>query len=80
MLKWGGRILLSALVLLMNLLWMLEVTSTGWKVSIIKPVFKKGSPFNPKNYRPISLVSNLFKLYERLIDVRVRGIVGLPPE
>ena len=80
MLKKGGQRLLTALVMLMNILWMLEVTSEFWKLSVIKPVYKKGSPFNPKNYRPISLLSNLFKLYERLIDVRVRAIVGLPPE
>ena len=80
MLKKGGQRLLTALVMLMNILWMLEVTSEFWKLSVIKPVYKKGSPFNPKNYRPISLLSNLFKLYERLIDVRVRAIVGLPPK
>jgi hypothetical protein len=56
------------------------VTSEDWKTSIITPVFKKNSPFDPTNFRPISLLSNLFKPYERLIDVRIRREISLPPE
>ena len=34
MLKKGGQRLLTALVMLMNILWMLEVTSEFWKLSV----------------------------------------------
>ena len=74
MLKYGGNQLLLALLLFCNLLWSLELTSGSWKRVLINPVYKKGSVFNPKNYHPISLLSNLFKFYERMIDARIRVV------
>ena len=38
-----------------------------WKSSIIVPIFKKGSRYNPLNYRPISLTSVPCKVLERII-------------
>jgi hypothetical protein len=38
-----------------------------WKSSIIIPKFKKGSPSDPSNYRPISLTSTCCKILERII-------------
>ena len=38
-----------------------------FKTQLITPVFKKGSKLNPENYRPISLTSNLVKIFERVI-------------
>jgi hypothetical protein len=80
MLKNGGDRLLYILTILMNLLWTLEVIPLSWKTVILSPVYKKGSPFCPKNYRPISLLSNLFKLFERVIDARIRAVVRLIEE
>ena len=64
----------------MNLLWTLEVIPLSWKIVILSPVYKRGSPFCPKNYRPISLLSNLFKLFERVLDARIRAVVRLIEE
>ena len=37
------------------------------KNQLITPVFKKGSKFQPVNYRPIALTSNIIKIFERVI-------------
>ena len=45
--------------------------STFWeqlKYADVKPVFKKDSRFDKKNYRPISILPNISKIYERCIN------------
>ena len=44
----------------------------GWKSSLVKPIFKKGSRSDPLNYRPISLTSVVCKTMERLICTQLR--------
>ena len=39
-----------------------------WKMSIITPIFKKGSPSDPSNYRPVSLTPTCCKILESLIS------------
>ena len=41
------------------------------KVSKVIPVYKKASPLQPSNYRPISLLSNIDKIFEKLMYSRV---------
>ena len=38
-----------------------------WKLSIVTPVFKKGNKFLVTNYRPISILSAVSKVFERVI-------------
>jgi len=38
-----------------------------WKMSIIQPLYKKGSPNEPQNYRPISLTSSISKVLEKIL-------------
>ena len=38
---------------------------------LIAPVFKKGSRFDPANYRPISLTSHIIKLFERVVQKKI---------
>ena len=38
-----------------------------WKQSIVSPIFKKGSPSDPSNYRPISLTCTCCKILETII-------------
>ena len=38
-----------------------------WTKAYVKPIFKKGSRYDPANYRPISLTSHLCKIMERLL-------------
>jgi hypothetical protein len=39
-----------------------------WKRGLIVPLFKKGSPSDPGNYRPICLLSIVAKLFTRIIN------------
>ena len=41
------------------------------KHAFVTPVFKKGSPYIISNYRPISIVSNISKIFESLIYKRL---------
>ena len=42
-----------------------------YKSQVITPIFKKGSKMQPKNYRPISLTSNIIKIFERVIRAQL---------
>ena len=42
-----------------------------WKKSKIVPLFKKGDPLNPKNYRPVAIIPTLSKVLEKIISKRV---------
>ena len=44
-----------------------------WKSSMIIPLFKKSSRFDPLNYRPISLTSVVCKTMERLVCNQLRS-------
>ena len=40
---------------------------TDWNAALVTPVFKKGSPTQPSNYRPVSLTCIISKVFERII-------------
>ena len=42
-----------------------------WKKANVVPIFKKGDASNPQNYRPISLLSVLGKVFERIVFKRL---------
>lgn len=61
------------LVFLINQMMKFALYPTSWKTASVTPVLKPGkSPTNPLSYRPISLLSLLSKLVERIIANRLR--------
>ena len=38
-----------------------------WKVGVVTPVLKKGSPLEKSNYRPVSCLSVLSKVLEKIV-------------
>ena len=61
----------------------LRVEIYPWKTSIITPLHKKGSIYNPDNYRAIAIASNLGKLFasillKRLIEFRHKNCPDTP--
>lgn len=53
-----------------------RIFSTGFcpsqfKMSIVKPLFKKGERTKPENYRPVSLITNITKIFEKIIKGRM---------
>lgn len=71
LLKAGEPVLAPMLALLMN-----KCLSEGYypdelKIARVVPVFKKGSPCDVNNYRPISILPIINKVFEKLIYVRL---------
>ena len=54
-----------------NLVLSWGVVPTPWKRSIVVPVFQRGDPSLPTNFRPISLASCCFKIFEHLVHARI---------
>uniref|UniRef100_A0A914X3M2 Reverse transcriptase domain-containing protein n=1 Tax=Plectus sambesii TaxID=2011161 RepID=A0A914X3M2_9BILA len=55
-----------------------EQTPANWQQSVTVPIWKqKGSPAKCANYQPIRLLSHTMKIFERIIDSRIRTIVQL---
>ena len=49
-----------------------------WMLSSLIPIFKgKGDLLNPKSYRGIKLLEHAFKLYEKILDGRLREVVNI---
>ena len=61
----------EAILSFLNLTLAWGVVPSLWKHSIVVPVFKRGDPSDPHNYRPISLASCFFKLLEHLVHSRI---------
>ena len=53
-------------------------TPSDWQESTTVPIWKKkGSPAECSNYRPIRLLSHTMKIFERILDNRIREIVEI---
>ena len=63
----------SFILALFNRLWNNCEFPQSWKKALILPFPKAGKDlFNKLNYRPISLTSNLCKIMERMVNVRIK--------
>jgi hypothetical protein len=48
------------------------IMPNSWLIGMIKPIYKnKGDKFDPKNYRPITIVSCLGKLFTAILNERL---------
>jgi hypothetical protein len=66
-LKDGADVLCKPIIQLCNLSIYLSTFPSDCKVAKLKPLYKKGSKTDPKNYRPISLLPLLSKVIERIV-------------
>lgn len=66
-LKCCASVLCKPLFLIFNRSLMEGDIPHEWKQSLVIPIFKKGSRYDPLNYRPISLTSVACKCMERLV-------------
>lgn len=80
-LKHDGDILTESLCTLLNIMWDRERVPDAWRHTAITQVCKgKASFFDTDNYTPITLMSHIMKIYERILDSRIRKVVWLPQE
>jgi hypothetical protein len=70
--KYGGQHVLRFLVWIFNLAWRSKRIPKEWGSAVIFPIHKKGDRTNCTNYRPISLLSHIGKIYERILERRLR--------
>ncbi len=63
----------SPLSLLYNMSINCHEFPSQWKIGHIIPIYKKGEHCAPSNYRPISLLSCVGKLFERLVFKRMHN-------
>jgi hypothetical protein len=62
-----GSAFTEPLFIMFNLILKCSVFPESWKESRIFPVLKKGDPSLINNYRPISILSNLSKVFEMIL-------------
>ena len=43
------------------------------KVVYITPIFKKKNPLNKENYRPVSVLPSISKIFEKLMQKQING-------
>jgi hypothetical protein len=73
MLKTAHRGLIEVLVLFFNDILQEGLdTPDSWKKVKVKVIFKKGDPELPKNYRPISIIPVLAKVYSTILYNRIK--------
>ena len=69
-LGWFGVVTLCKLL---NSIMITETIPSAWRDSVLVPIFKeKGDIQECKNYRGIKLLTHTFKIWERVLDRRVR--------
>lgn len=71
LLKLSVNLISPIITLLINQAFTTGVFPLKLKFSEIKPIYKKGSAKDISNYRPISILSNISKIFERAINFRL---------
>ena len=74
--KLGGPIVLNYLTnIFCNILKTKQTPDSLHKAKIVI-LFTKGDPKDIKNYRPISLLSHSYKIFTRLLQIRIERTLG----
>ena len=67
-----GESLVLPLLFIFNLSIRTHTFPVAWKEAKVSPIFKKGDPTDPCNYRPIAVLSTISKILERHIANSLR--------
>uniref|UniRef100_A0A8D8LKZ5 Craniofacial development protein 2 n=2 Tax=Cacopsylla melanoneura TaxID=428564 RepID=A0A8D8LKZ5_9HEMI len=56
-------------------IWINKTVPDDWRMGVVVPLFKKGDRKKCSNFRGITLTSQVSKLYERLLENKIRPII-----
>ena len=70
---YGGPTVLEAITKLFNCILKAEYIPEQWRQGLIVPIYKgkNKSMSDPGSYRPVSLLSAVYKLFEKLLNTRI---------
>lgn len=74
-LKLISEYIASPLTYIINKMFQLGKFPTALKLSIVTPIFKNGDKSEMGNYRPVSLISNIAKIVEKIIKIRLTNFL-----
>lgn len=72
MMKNMGEKGVQMLLDIFNRVWQEEIIPEDWKIGLIVPIFKKGDNKDCNNYRGITLLNTATKVFEKIIEKRLR--------
>jgi len=70
-LKKLGRLIATPLLYIFNKSLQTSIYPEKFKIAKIVPIFKEGNPELTTNYRPISLLCNFSKIFEKIVHTRL---------
>ena len=71
LLKYGGSGMVSMLEQLFSVVWCEEVVPIQWREGLIVNLFKKGDREDSGNYRGITLLSVVWKVFCKVLNKRL---------
>ena len=77
LLKSGGTPVKSMLLDLFNIIWRSEKVPTTWRKGVVVSIFKQGDRTDCGNYRPITLLRVLDKMFCAILASRLQSTVTL---
>ena len=75
-LKHSSNVMAPLIVKLFNLILQHEYFPEYWSLGFITPIFKGGDPCVMSNYRPITVTSNLSKLFTFVMNSRLNDFIS----
>ena len=77
MLKYGEAFLLPCILKVFNSILQLGIYPNEWKKGYLNPIYKSGARSDPSNYRGISIMSCLGKLFNSIFNTRLNEYLSI---